>query len=358
MAKLRFPNPGSDIDRMTHVFSVIAGAAEGTDPFNLDFMTDVATAGGQASSQGGQGAMAVQRSRRTDRSRDPLYNQLKMYSEIYRMLGWMRPLPDSRLTFMTTLLGDTVAFEAVNDRALRAGLIRESLISIVFPNLTTENLGVVSQRPFAWLLRLAAELGGVVTRHEMILGLLAQVDDRSGNGLSKAVDQILGLRRQPLSALTDAAAEFAAKEGVQLNTLENYTRFPVGVLASPTVGWGRSESIRGLYTGTRAVAAIRLTELGMSTAERIAAMVDVRSDALSGYTVAQRAAFASMTYYAMLARAGLDDAEVSAGLATFTADCQTVLNGLGSNDPLLLNFSPFIQETDEVLALAQTAEEL
>lgn len=357
MGKIRFPNPGSDIDRLTHVFSLIAMASEGTDPFDLDFMTTVATSEGQASSQGAQGAMAVQRSRRDDRSRDPLYNQLKMYSEIYRMLGWIRPLPDSRLTFMTTLLGETVAFEAASDKALRAGLTRESLLSVVFPNTTTENLGVASQRPFSWLLQLAAALDGVITRHEMILGLLAQVDDRPANCLTDAANQIRSLRKHPIGELTQAAAAFAAAEGIQLNTLENYTRFPVGVLHSSTIGWGNSESIRGLYRGNRAVVAIRLTDLGMATAERVAGMCDVRAAQLSTYTLPERAAFASVAYYAMLTRAGFDDTEVAEGLAHYEASSRNVLAGVGASDPLSILFSPFTQESDKVLELAQGTDD-
>ncbi|MES2143060.1 MAG: hypothetical protein V4516_01585 [Pseudomonadota bacterium] len=39
------------------------------------------------------GEEAVARSTRADRSRDPLYNQLKMYAELFRTLGWLHPCP-------------------------------------------------------------------------------------------------------------------------------------------------------------------------------------------------------------------------------------------------------------------------
>lgn len=354
MPKLRFPNPGSDIDRMTHVFCLVASAAEHThaDTFGLDFMTDVATAEGQASSQGAQGAIAVMRSRRDDRSRDPLYNQLKMYSEIYRMLGWLRPAPDSRLTFVTTLLGMAV-MDAAHDAQLRAGLIRESLLAIVFPNTTTENLGVVSQRPFSWLLQLAAALDGVITRHEMILGLLAQVDDRLGGGIGDTADRIRALRDGPISQLRAEAATFAAQERVQLNTLENYTRFPVGVLASSSVGWGVAESIPQLYKGRRPVAAIRLTEAGTTAAARVQGMTDVRVNQLQSLTPAERACFASATYYALLQRAGFTGADITQELARHSAAAANGLRAVGSTSPIDILFSPFVQESDEVLELAQ-----
>lgn len=356
MAKLRFPNPGSDIERLTHVFSLVALASEGTDPFDLDFMTDVVTAEGQASSQGAHGAMAVTRSRRDDRSRDPLYNQLKMYSEIYRMLGWMRPLPDSRLTFTTTILGDTVGIDTIGDRRVRAGLVRESLLSIVFPNVTTENIGVRSQRPFTWLLRLASELGGVITRHEMILGLLAQTDDTAVGALDAAVQQIRVLRSGPIQGLRDAAGDFARTEAIQLNTLENYTRFPVGVLTSTAIGWGASESVRGLYSGQRPVVAIRLSPSGEALAKKIPTMVDVRSTQLASVSTRERADLASLAFYVMLSRAGFSRAEVADPLAKYSDSCRSLLTTLGVTDPLDLLFSPFVQESDKILNLAQQSE--
>jgi len=353
VAKLRFPNPGSDIDRMAHVFALVAIASEGTDPFGLDFMTEVVISEGQASSQGAQGAMALARSRRDDRSRDPLYNQLKMYSEIYRMLGWMRPTPESRLTFETTLLGEALAFDTEGNRRLRFGIIRESLIALTYPNMTTENIGVKSQRPFVWLLQLAANLGGLITRHEMILGLLAQVDDQKPRALANAVTQIEELRQQPVSAAIESAADFAAKEGVQLNSLENYTRFPVGVLSSAPIGWGAPISTRDLYRGSKAVKAIQLTQRGIETAGQMEQKVFVRSEDLGLFSLEERADLASLAYYVILKRAGFADPIVDEELTRYSQQASVSLTRLGVSNPMELIFSPFTQETDEVLSLAQ-----
>ncbi|WP_134773006.1 hypothetical protein [Ornithinimicrobium flavum] len=355
MSKLRFPNPGSDIERMTHVFDLVTLAAEGSDPFDLDFMTAVTTSEGQASSQGAQGQMAVERSRRDDRSRDPLYNQLKMYSEIYRMLGWLRPLPDSRLTFRTSILGLTIS-DASGDAHHRSGLVRESLLAITFPNKTTQNHGVRSQRPFKWLLQLAAELDGVITRHEIILGLLAYVDDQAPGALAHAIERIRALRKGPFRSLIDAAAAFAAAEGVQLTTLENYTRFPVGVLTSPMLRWGTPDSIRGLYSDRRGVRAIRLSQLGLATAHHAARMIDVRESHLRSFTRNDRAAFASLTYYVMLQRAGYEYPNLSTELSQYQDLSAKILDAMGTPDPLDILFSPFVQETDAVLALAEGAD--
>ena len=352
MGKLRFPNPGSDIERMTKVFTLIASKADDKKPFDLDFMTDVVTANGQASSQGAQGAQAVAKSRREDRSRDPLYNQLKMYSEIYRMFGWIRPTPSSRLTFTTTLLGETIAFDALNDRECLAELVRQSVLTIAFPNTTTENLGVISQRPFSWLLRLAAQLDSVITRHEMIIGLLAKTDDTQEGGIEETVEDIRRLRRGPFQGLVDRVNIFADQEKVQRNTLENYTRFPMGVLCSPLIGWGTAGKIPGLYSDRRKIDAVSLSDEGISRAKEVSAMIDVRLPSIESFSLDERAAFASLVYYQLLNRAGFREIEVAEGLSGHTERAGSIMQYLGADSPSSLLFSPFAQEKDEVLKRA------
>ena len=177
-----------------------AAGREMVDTFNLDFMTTVLTDNYQASSRGAVGASARERSADVDRSRDPLYNQLKMYSEVYRMLGWIRP-SNRRLEFTTTILGAQVADDFAGRPDLVFGLLRQCLLAVCFPNPVTENIGVTNQRPFTWLLRLTAALGGTITRHEMILGLLAVVDDRRPDAFPKALSTIRSLRGGPRDAL-------------------------------------------------------------------------------------------------------------------------------------------------------------
>lgn len=358
MTQLRFPNPGSDVERMVRIFCLIALATQGRDSFDLDDMTDTATTHAQASSQGAHGAMAVQRSRREDRSRDPLYNQLKMYSEVYRMLGWLRPLANQRRRFRVTLLGETVAFDTAGDRAYLRGLVQESLLGVVFPNTVTENIGVVSQRPFRWLLMLTEALGGVITRHEMILGLLAVVDDRQPGAMSSAVDRILQLRKGPISGLYSAVDDFAFEQRVQANTLENYTRLPVGVLASPFVGWGERTRVPHLYASPRAVPATRLLPKGHAAAKSVSERADVRSDELSSLSSTDRASFATFSFYALLARAGLPDSEIEQPLATAAQLAGTILQKLDIAWPTAdFVYSPFTQEDESVLTLARSASE-
>ena len=83
---IRFPNPGSDIDNFVAVYNAAFDQLYGQ-LFDLDDFVAAVVKENLATSSGYMGKAAIARSTRPDRSRDPLYNQLKMYSEIFRALG-------------------------------------------------------------------------------------------------------------------------------------------------------------------------------------------------------------------------------------------------------------------------------
>lgn len=321
--------------------------------FDLDFMTGVLTDHNQASSRGAVGATARERSADPDRSRDPLYNQLKMYSEVYRMLGWLRP-GNRRLEFSTTILGDLIAEDFAHRSDLVYGLLRQCLLSITFPNPATDNIGVTNHRPFRWLLLVAASMNNVITRHEMILGLLAVTDDRMDAALDDAVARIEVVRGGNRSVLDSAVARYAAAEGVQVTTLENYTRLPVGVMKSAQIGWGSSARVAGLYD--RPIEALTLSALGSGTAEWLAGVRDVREADLAAFPYDDRAHFANYAYYAMLIRAGVQPSRVDTELRRAETGAAVVLESLGIGGPDDFLYSPVQEASQELLARAETVE--
>ena len=347
---LRFPNPGSDIDRLIHIFRLIYRGVKNRDSFDIDQISKILTLHLQASSRGAVGATALARSTGVDRSRDPLYNQSKSYSEVFRMLGWLRPT-DQRLDFTATLFGDLIGEDLVGRDDLTSGLLRECLIGITFPNSSTNNVGVKNQRPFRWLLLLAAELDGVITRHEMIIGLLSVTDDLKSGEFQNAVDRVRRVRgtRSKLIAAIENQARISK---IQMVTLENYTRFPVGVLKSLNIGWAVSERRIGIYE--RPTEALVLTPEGLRTAQLIRDAKDIREEDIADYALNERASFASYAYYSMLLRSGLTPNEVNDDLLTARLGCVQLLADLEiSNDPHTFIYSPIQQANDEVLRKAQ-----
>lgn len=356
MAVLRLPNPGSNLDRFVSTFALIAREAQ-AESFDLDDMTSVMTKHFQASSMGAHGEEAVRLSTRDDRTRDPLFNQSKMYSELYRMLGWIRSSAESHSTFFVTPLGSTVMHYHFAGGSETKGLVAESFISAVFPNPSTVNVGIVNHRPFAQLLKLAFLLNGEITRDEMIIGVLSVTDDLLPDVIEKNAQIILQLRKKNRQAASAAVEAIAAKNNLQVNTLENYTRLPVAVLCSEYLGWGNGVYSNVTYSGKEKIKIIRLTELGYKKAKLLSESTDLRIASIESYSTSERAWLAQYGYYSMALRAGINDKEVLTMVETSSGEVRNLIKELKLSDPERIIFNPSLQESDLVLKKASEISE-
>lgn len=349
MAILRFPNPGSDFQKLVETFCVIYKAQNTAIPFGLDSAIKALIDARQVSSQGAVGEEALKRSTRPDRSRDPLYNQLKMYSELYRMLGWLHPV-SKRLIFQTTPLSDYICNGAARPlQARTAALVRECLLGISFPNPNTENKGIDHMRPFPFLLRLMGQLDGLITRHEMILGLLATTDDLSEHSLPAAVKRIKSVRGNRVRLFEEVEKVVG---GIQVNTAENYTRFPVGVLEDSIVRWATSEGHPNLYDVPARV--LRLTKSGWDQIDWLDHAKDIREHELEAFGAKERAHFAFAMAYRMVERAGYSIEPILKLVKMSEMEAKAIFAALGRGAIL---YSPFQQTEHSVLKLASAIGE-
>jgi len=349
MPVLRFPNSQSDLDRLVRQMALIATAfPEPSDTFSLDDMRDVLAAQSQISSSGASGELAVARSTRPDRSRDPLYNQVKMMSEIYRMFGWMRSTPGSRLDFRMTHLGLTLALDAQSFGSdFRNALIRESILRVVFPNETTTNVGVANQRPFSWLLRLAKSLDGFITRDEIIVGLLGTIDDQMPAKMESVTRNLISARAA--GTTSQLVENLSRLNGIQVNTLQNYTRLPIGILSSQLVGWAApsSRKFKGFKSPIRG---FELTQSGMDEATALEGCFDLRLSSLETLSQAQRVILADYSFYVLLESAGIPGAAIEEDLLTLRGEGNKILEDLGYSHGQKLIFNPELQEVDAILS--------
>lgn len=228
---IRFPNPGSDIDQMIKIFKILYANLSNTKYFTLDNMAQVMTLENVASSSGYIGSQALLKSyERTDKSRNPIYNQAKMYAEIYRTLGWIVS-SGKALEFNFTFLGYQVAHtEGYKD------IFEQCLLGITYPN---EVLGVVfeeSNKPFVSILLYAEALGGKICRDEIILTSLNTVDFFDCNEFTEKVQYIKELRNSKEKNVLKTEKEKIQKIiDIKPTTMENYTRFVISSLVY--VGW-------------------------------------------------------------------------------------------------------------------------
>jgi hypothetical protein len=297
---LRFPNPGSDVESYIRIYKEIFRALNQQATFSLDDMSKTLVESRLVTSCGYMGEEALARSMREDRSRDPIYNQSKMYSEIYKILGWLHPSPQKALDFKFTYLGAHVV-EAIRDPA---AIFQESILGIIYPNSILDVKGNHRLRPFAAIMKTIDRLGGNMCRDEMIIGPLSLENDRDEflfNGMIAEIHTIRG----DFKKLTAKLKNLSGIRKIAINTMHNYTRFPIGVLK--WLGWVTTEWINNIYG--KAIVFLSLTKKGRSIIEIINTHRDIREADLKSVDSNIRNAVVRIAFYQMLERAGfeLDD---------------------------------------------------
>ena len=255
---------------------------------------------GLASSLGAIGQEAIRRSERDDTSRDPLYNQHKMYSEIYRMLGWYEP-GSMKTNFNLPEYGYYIAHY---DPATVAKLFALNVLHIVSPNPLTSVKGGNILRPFPMILKMMGALGGFLTRDEMIISVLACPNDRDDNYVSTAADKIRRIRKAGPKALQTEIESLKARVGINSkDALPNYTRFPIA--AMKWTGWAEGLTTRDLYKGV-SVTTLKLTQSGENILHQISQAVDIRFEDILKYPRDAQAAFSIWSNLYHLKNVGFD----------------------------------------------------
>lgn len=327
---LRFPNPGSTIENFVSVYGAAFERLSGR-IVNLDEIVATVVAANLATSSGYMGEQAVARSTRADRSRDPLYNQLKMYAELFRILGWLHPTPQSALNFTFTLLGQQVV-AAGRDYG---PLLEECVLGIVYPTPILTVKGDFDLRPFAFMLRVMAASGGHLSRDEMIIGPLSAASDRGKQNLDTVVSTISAARES--AAVSGEAVQLVSEaRKIQVNTLQNYTRWPIALLRD--LGWATREAAR--FRDGQKYRTFHLTEKGRALAERVERSYDLRIDEAAQLAPKERNALAVVAHFRMLERSGFDIAPLEQRIAEAEATAAPALGRLGTDGRDLL-FSPF-----------------
>ena len=253
---LRFPNPGSTLANFIEIFKNINEKLLDY-TFDLDDMVIVTAERGMASSSGFIGKEAIDKSTRKDRSRDPLYNQLKMYSELYRHLGWIKSSSNKALNFNITPFGELVAKskDPIHEFIL-------SILCISFPNESIESKSKAVVRPFFTILKIINKIQKFITRDEIIISILNCENDYGEKNLEKITNRIKHIRT--LKSHNEDLIKIEKETKIKVNTLKNYTRVPIMFLRDS-----------GLFKSDKGK--LILSPLGQKYSEMIDKSYDLRS---------------------------------------------------------------------------------
>ena len=270
-----------------------------TPNFTHDDATSALIKNGLVSSSGAIGEEAVKRSRRVDRSRDPLYNQLKMYSEIYRMLGWYVP-GSKRTNFNIPGYGEYI-------RDAEGGLLKShfelNTLHIVSPNPLVHIRSNNILRPFPMILKLFARLDGIIHRDEIILVVLSCENDRQDDYLERAAEVVMSIRGN-YSRLEMAYENLMVKNGINSKDVyRNYTRFIMAALK--WLDYATPKRIKGVY-GNKSVTMYSQTDNGLMKGRELENIIDIRNDEIAHYSLEVRSAFTLYSFYYHFDKLGYD----------------------------------------------------
>lgn len=221
MGVFRFSNAVSDIAKFINTYKTLYEDLKDLPSFGHDEARDALIKHSLVSSSGAIGNEAVNRSVREDRSRDPLYNQLKMYSEIFRMMGWYQPA-NNRTSFNFTPLSEYIYD---NGKNIVDNIFNFNFYSIVSPNNLVNNVFNTVNRPIKNILTLANLTDNLISRDEIILDILTIENDLILDFENLSI--ITKERRFNEIKINNAINNLVEKEGISETTLQNYTRYPI-----------------------------------------------------------------------------------------------------------------------------------
>ncbi len=299
----RFSNAVSDIDKFISTYKSIYNhfrdLPDGEYFDHSDAAIFMATSG-LASSLGAIGEEALRRSTRDDKSRDPLYNQHKSYSEIFRMLGWYEP-GSKQTNCALSEYGEYIYDESGN--ALKT-LFALNTLHVVSPNPLTNVKGNNILRPFPLILRLASNLGGLIHRDEIIVAVLACENDKTPNIIENLTDYIKTIRSKGKQGLINEIELLKTKINISSkDILPNYTRFPIAALKWNN--WMQSKSVKGIY-GDKTCSMLEMTPIGEEKSNELSSAIDIRYSDIAKYDEQEIASFVIWSNLYQLDKIGYD----------------------------------------------------
>lgn len=270
---IRFPNPSSDLNNFVKVFKLsYALLKDNYTYFNCDDLAYAAVSNNYATSRGFSGEQAIEQSKDESKALEPLYNQFKMYSELYRSLGWIKSSPTKKTDFSFTLLGDYIA---IADDPFP--LFKECALGINYPNEVINNESQ-NIRPFLCILKAMNDLDGVLTKIELIIGPMS-IDDTNPDDYCNKINMIKSLRRtKNYENVKDYYKNFAKSLSKSTNTLDNYTRIPISILEN--FGWAKKDyeiNKHNIYNKIKNGYYLKITDEGRNILNKLNKYIDIRT---------------------------------------------------------------------------------
>lgn len=316
---IRFRNPGTQYATHIHIIKQLYSRVGAQAFFTLEDMAIAITQAKLMTAYGYSGDEAIKLSKTEQESMNSTLMNVKMYAELFRMLGWIAPYNEnSSYPLVFTYIGIHIALSENDCHEL----YEQSVLGINNPTQFNDNMRYNEQtRFFKCALRTLIDLDGIMYKHELCLGPM-NIDDEDENAYQNMLRCIRALRGNQ-KRLKDAFADLAASLNMGTTSVDNSTRTPVGLMKN--CGWVESVDSKTLYG--RSMTCIRITPHGREIYETLRNMYDLRLEEYENYEPAVQDALIRLGTYSMLERSGYDVSEVQEIMQADRKICAGILDG-------------------------------
>jgi hypothetical protein len=316
---IRFRNPGTQYSTQIQVIKQLYAVLSGQKNFTLDDMAVVIAQGRLMTAYGYAGDDALRLSNTEQESMNSTKMNVKMYAEVFRMLGWVTPYNEnSSYPLVFTYIGAHIALSK-NDCSR---LYEQCVLGINNPTQLTDNMSYNEKlRFFKCALRTFIDLGGIMYKHELCLGPMS-VDDEDEKAYQRMIVFIRSIRGDQ-NRLKKAFFDLAANLRMKPTPVDNCTRLPIAFMKS--CGWVESINDSSLYG--KPMACLKITQHGVDIYEAIREMHDLRLDKYLGLEKKVQQAMIRLGIYSMLERSGYDISSVKEIIRTDKLITEGILQG-------------------------------
>ena len=315
---IRFRNPGTQYATHIHIIKQLYNRVREQAYFTLEDMAIAITQAKLMTAYGYSGEKAIKLSKTDQESMNSTLMNVKMYAELFRMLGWIAPYnEDSSYPLVFTYIGLHIALS--KNECSR--LYEQSVLGMNNPTQFNDNMRYNEHtRFFKCALRTLVDLGGVMYKHELCLGPMS-INDEDESAYQKMLQRIRTIRGSQ-RRLRDAFVDLAASLNMSTTSVDNSTRTPVGLMKN--CGWVESVNNRTLYG--RSMTCIQITPYGRETYKSLQNMCDLRLDKYESFAEPIQDALIRLGTYSMLEKSGYDMASVQDVMQADRTLCADILD--------------------------------
>lgn len=316
---IRFRNPGTQYGTHINIMKQLYVRVGEQAYFTLKDMAIAIAQAKLMTAYGYSGDDAIRLSNTEQESTNSTLMNVKMYTELFRMLGWITPYSeDKSYPLVFTYLGIHIALSTEDCH----GLYEQSVLGINHPTQFDKNMRYSEHtRFFTCALRSLIDLGGTMYKHELCLGPMS-ISDTNEAEYQNMIQSIRTIRGDK-TRLENAFATLAHNLGMTLESVDNSTRMPIGLMKN--CGWIEDISDRTLYG--RSMKCFRITDHGRRVYEDAQNLYDIRLEQFMQLNESVQTALIRLSTYSMLQRSGYDTSDVTSIMIEDKRVCEDLLCG-------------------------------